>query len=294
MKTDIEFILYGEMLGKLTKDRWRFMSPHVRISNRCESTRGEPRRIFLTFSDDLDETFVAMFRRKATQESRLLIINEDVSSDRLISKILDLQIRTAHRFYVVEARSRFDRTHFMAFVEALLERLVATVEANAEQGRILDVRIENGVLHAISPNFDRLDVPIADIPDFKKADQTQILNFEIDEDGAFIYWPELDVHLGWPQLQQVVNPDAALKASQKSDNFNKRYGKAVQKVREEQGLNRRDISGLSEKQLARIERGECRLTSNSIEALAKAHKRDRNEYMKKLAEALERRSSAVL
>jgi hypothetical protein len=60
----------------------------------------------------------------------------------------------------------------------------------------------------------------------------------------------------------------------------------VRKVREEAGLKLSDISGISEKQLRRIESGECRLTSNAIGALSQAHKLAANEYMKKLAEKL--------
>jgi len=82
------------------------------------------------------------------------------------------------------------------------------------------------------------------------------------------------------------NPEAAFKASQKSEEFNKRYGKAVQEVRDQAGLKRSDVQGLSEKQLGRIEKGECRLTSNAIEALAKGHNLGANEYMRRLAEAL--------
>jgi hypothetical protein len=151
---------------------------------------------------------------------------------------------------------------------------------------ILDARVEGGVLHVISPDFTRLNVPITKIPEFKNVDSSKIQAFETDEDGSFIYWPEFDLHLGWSQLQQLVNPEAALKASQKSKEFNKSYGRAVQKVREQAALKPSDISGLSGKQLGRIESGECRLTSNAIEVLAKAHNLAPNEYMTKLAAAL--------
>src|SRR5439155_20528584 len=115
--------------------------------------------------------------------------------------------------------------------------------------------------------FDRLDVPTVQIPALKNAEDSKLQEFEMDEDGAFIYWPELDVHLGWSQLHQLVNPGAALKAAQRSDEFNQRYGKAVRKVRELAGLQSHEVPELSEKQLGRIERGECRLTSNAIQAL---------------------------
>ena len=130
-------------------------------------------------------------------------------------------------------------------------------------------------------------MPVKKLPDFRNADAAQIEQIEIDEDGSFIYWPGLDVQLGWVQLQQCVNPVAMLKASQKSGEFNKRYGKAVQKFREAAGLKPGDISGVSEKQLRRIENGQCRLTSNGIEALSQAHKLEPNEYMKKIADALQ-------
>jgi phosphopantetheine adenylyltransferase len=148
-------------------------------------------------------------------------------------------------------------------------------------------RIDGGVLHLISPSFDRLDIPITKIPEFSKVDSSRIQEFEIDEDGAFIYWPEFDLHLGWAQLQQLVDPVAALKASQESQEFNKRYGRAVQKVRVQTGLKPIEISGISDKQLQRIENGECRLTTNAIEVLSKAHKLAPNDYMTKLAGALD-------
>ncbi len=281
MKTDIEFIPYGEISSELTKDRWRRTSRHVRVSRLWKSTTQAPQRIVVTSSCDLDESFVKMFRKRATQETRLLIFNEGISPDRLISKILDLQIRTPERCYVVE--SKFGAGKSRASFRACVRRFFATLESNEEQDRIFDARIENEILRLVSPRFVRLEIPISKIPGFKNAKTAEILNFEIDEDGSFIYWPDLDVHFGWRQLEQLINPEAALKSAQKSEEFNKRYGKAVQKLREAASLKRNDIPGLSEKQLGRIETGACRLTTNAIEALSNAHKMDRNEYMKRLA-----------
>lgn len=280
MKTDIEFIPYGEISSELTKDRWRGTFRHVRVSENRERTKEALHRIFITYSYDLDDSFVEMFRNRATQESRLLIFNEGISTDLLLSKILNLQIRKPERCYVIELKVGSGKTH-------ILKRLFATFESNEEQDRIFDATIEKDTLRVVSPGFIRLEVPLSEIPQFKNARPAEVLNFEIDEDGSFIYWPDLDVHLGWRQLQQLIDPEAALKASQKHEQFNKRYGKAVQKLREAAGLKRCDIPRLSEKQLGRIEKGDCRLTTNAIEALSKAHNVDPNEYMKKLAQALE-------
>ncbi len=286
MKTDIEIVPYGGILSALSKQRWRTKSQHARIAKSFERTPQSHRRVFVTFSHDLDESFVEMFRENATQETRLLILNEGTSTDWLLSRIVDLQIRTPQRFYVMDGAFGSGKTRSMTLVWALLKRIASGVETDVSNERIVDAKVEDGVLHAISTNFDRLDVPIARIPALKNADPSEIQRFEMDEDGAFIYWPKLDVHLGWTQLQQLVDPETALKASQKSEAFNKRYGKAVQTLREQTGLKRSEIPGISDKQLGRIERGECRLTSNAIETLSKAHKLAPNEYMKKLAEAL--------
>jgi Helix-turn-helix domain len=286
MKASVEFIPYGEICSSLAKVQWRNLQRQGRRSQRWGTARRTPRRVFVSFSSDLDEGFKEVFQQRAAGGTRLLIFNEGTSTDRLLARMFDLRIRTPERCYVVEAKAGRGKSHFAATLCSLLERLGAGLEAGDSRERILDARIENGILQVVSPTFERLDVPLAAIPDFKTAASSKISQFEIDKDGAFIYWPELDVHLGWSQLRQVADPEAALKASQKSGEFNRRYGKAVQAFREKAGLKRSDIN-LSEKQLGRIEKGECRLTSNAIEALANAHKLEPNEYMAKLAEALE-------
>ncbi len=286
MNTDIECILYGGISSSLAKHRWRTFSSKSLASGSWQRTKQTPRLVFVSFSKDLDDTFVEMFRAKATDDTRLLVFNLGFSTDRLVSRIVDLQIRTPQRFCVIDAGFGSRKAQHMDFVQSLLERLTLAFEGDNKNERILDAKIEDGILHVVSPDFDRMDVPIAAIPNLRNAVPSKIQEFEIDEDGSFIYWPALDLHLGWVQLRQIVNPAAALKASQKSQEFNKRYGKAVQKVREAAGLRPGDISGISDKQLRRIENGECRLTSNAIEALSQAHKLGPNEYMKKLAEAL--------
>jgi hypothetical protein len=284
MKTEIEFFPYGEMSSRLMKDDW--LIEHAHISTSWQGKSSMLRRFFVAFSHDLDESFVEMFRKKATQDSRLLIFNEGSSTDRLMSRIVDLQIRTPQRFYVFDAFGSGRADFSMTLIHSLLKRLTSAHEKENNYERILDIKIDDNLLRVTSSNFNRLDVPIAQISEFKKQEISKIEEFEIDEDGSYIYWPKLDVHLGWAQLNQLVNPEAAFKEFQKSQEFNKRYGRAVQKVREEEGLKADSIAGLSEKQLRRIENGECRLTSNAIEALAKAHKLEPNEYMKKLSEAL--------
>jgi hypothetical protein len=237
--------------------------------------------LWVAFAEELDDTFVQQFRKWSTTKTRLLVFNDCLSTDTLLSRFLDLQIRSTERFYVAEFGA--GKTYAAGL---LLKRLADSLETDDTTDCILDARIEDGRLHVVSPDFRRLNVPIQQIEALKNEDSAIIQKFEIDEDGSFLYWPSLDLHLGWTQLQQIADPEAARKALQRSQEFNERYGQAVRKVREEAGLKLGEISGISEKQLRRVESGECRLTSNAIGALSQSHKLAANEYMKKLAEKL--------
>jgi hypothetical protein len=244
--------------------------------------------LLIAFSDELDDGFVRTFRERATPDTRLLVLNDSRSSDWLLSRIVDLQIRSPHRFYVADPPfQQTDEKNWEELIRSFLARLTAGLESKENDGRIFDARLQDRVLHVVSADFRRLEVPVSKIVPLSKADKETAKHFEIDEDGSYIYWPDLDLHLGWEQLQQIVDPTAAQKAKHKSREFNVRYGAAIRKIREEKGLDITAIPDLSDKQLRRIERGECRLTSNSAKKLARAHGMTPNKYLQTVAAALQ-------
>ncbi len=235
----------------------------------------------------LDDAFAKEFREHSTAGTRLLVfLDEPIPTDRLVSRLVDMQIRTSQRIHLIESPVG-DREAFPLSVKrSLLNRLSSALATDQRQGRILNATIQNAVLRLVSPNLERLDVSISEIPQLKNLPASDLQAFQIDEDGSFIYWPSVDVHLGWNQLQHLVDPGAALKAAQKSRDFNKLYGRAVRHLREKAGISASEVKGISEKQLRRIEAGDCRLTSNAIEALSEAHGMKGNAYLQKLAESL--------
>lgn len=283
----VRVIPYGRLA-----DRMQFFAPSsgahgVRVTKRWNRflLAHELGHLLIAFSDEVDKGFVETFREKAAPQTKLLLLNDSRFTDRILSYIIDLQIRSSERFYLVESKSaQSDERKWEELLRSFLGRLSAALESNI--ARIFDARIEDGVLRIVSPDFRRMDVPISKIEALSKADKTVVEHFEIDNDGSYIYWPDLDLHLGWEQLLQTVDPEAARKAKQKSGEFNKRYGGAVRRIREQKGLAITGIPGLSDKQLRRIERGECRLTSNAAKKLATAHGMMLNEYLQKLADAL--------
>ena len=241
--------------------------------------------VWVTSSRDLDQKFVERFREHSSFESRLLVINDRQTTDALCTSLLDLQIRKSERLYVADCIGS-GPNDVKVHLKVMVQRLFAALGGGEKDDRILDASIDSDSLRVVSANFKRLIIPISQIPALAAQDESKVATFEIDEDGSFVYWPKLDVHLGWDQLEQVVNPVASLRAKQRSSDFNLRYGKAVQKVREQSGIKPTDVIDMSPKQLGRIEAGECRLTSNAMEALAKAHGMTANAYLKKLAEAM--------
>ena len=243
--------------------------------------------LWIVYSGELDAEFIHRFREYASAYTRLLVFNEGQSSDTLASRLTSLQIRSANRFYVADVVWGTPGTGKSACVGTFLQRLASVVTAKDSSDRVFDAKIEGDILRVVSPDFRRLEVPVSRIPNLESANRATLEDFKIDSDGSYIFWPKLDVHLGWEQLEQIVNPESALKARQKAHVFNVRYGNAIRRVREEAGIAYLDITGISEKQLRRIEKGDSRLTTNAAEALAAAHKLSPNEYLNKVAKALE-------
>jgi len=254
----------------------------VQVSRKWEQFRHghESGHLLIAFANELDKDFVHTFREKATKNTRLLVLNDSGSSDRLLSRMVDLRMRSAQRFYVADPPfTHSNEKSWIELLRAFLERL----KSEKHDGGILDARLDNKILNVVSLDFKRLEIPISKINALAKASEDSVKNFEIDEDGSYIYWPDLDVHLGWEQLQQIVDPVAVQKAKQKSHEFNVRYGASIQKLRQQRRLAMTAIPELSEKQLRRIESGDCRLTSSAAEKLARAHGMTPNEYLQALA-----------
>lgn len=157
--------------------------------------------------------------------------------------------------------------------------------------RILDDRLEGGTLKVVSTDFEKLKIPLTSISHLKNASPDDLKQFELDEDGAFIYWPKLDVHLGWQQLSAIVYPERSIRAKQRSASFNKAFGGALRRMREDAGLTQSDMTGLSARQVQRIENGGCRATTKAISTYAAALERPVDVFLEKAAAFLKTNNS---
>ena len=265
------------------RDKW---SSHARsrlvvLTNRLGKKPPASDSYVVCHRRDFDEWSLHLADRLSSRW-RVLILNEKGPLEPIIPQLMRLRIRDERRIHVARLAEDGIRSYLRRFIE--------TVSRQNTDNLILDAAWKDDTLVVVSPTFERLNVPLHALPaKVRTAHHRRRNNLEIDEYGEYIYWPDLDVHMGWSQLEQAVDPEARLRAAQRSKEFNERYGKAIRTLRERQRprLNQSDIKGLTERTVRRIEKGQTRATTNAIKKLAKAHKMTPSEYMNALAELLE-------
>lgn len=211
---------------------------------------------------------------------KLLILSEDVLNEPMewiVPDLMELGIRKAKRIHVARLSDEDAERYMRRFTRALAY----------PDDAIIDTGWKGDTLVVVAPLFERLEVPLEKLPaKVRQARRRDRENIELDEYGEFLYWPDLDIHMGWSQFMQAVDADAKMEAELRSEEFDERYGEAIRKLRVETELNQTGIPGLHERTVRRIEQGKTRITVNAIRKLAKAHKITPAEYMQALAERL--------
>ncbi|MGL4552618.1 MAG: helix-turn-helix domain-containing protein, partial [Gemmataceae bacterium] len=154
------------------------------------------------------------------------------------------------------------------------------------RGGIIDAALAGDSLLVRGPRQRLLTVPVASLSALKGLPREVLRDFEVDPDGSFLHWPGPDVHLGWEQFLQAVHPGELLKGRQRTEGYNRRYGDAIRRLREAAGITQSGVEGITERQLRRVERGECRATLAALGSLAKAHGVSVNEYLDAVARGM--------
>ena len=256
-------------LGKTSKDA-------VNLMELKAWTRRRPSAQTLFVSRLADISEESAKQTKTASGAKYLLFPEDLPVEALAARLSLLDIRSGHRLHVAHEQ----RTEQIAEV---IHRLLSGVAKADGAKPIVDAWIEKEDLVVLSPTFERLTVPLKALEEFLGSDLSKAKQFVIDEDGSFLFWEHADVHLGWEQLLQLIDPHSALAAKQKTEAFNKRYGAAIRTLREERGISQSAIEGLTDRHLRRIEQGRLAATKASLEALARSHDMELSEYLDELA-----------
>lgn len=211
----------------------------------------------------------------------LLFTDSATHPDQVAQWMRTTKIRSENRLHVVKVDDLEAPQ-----VSQLLGRICFALGRDGARGSIIDAYLAGDSLFVRGPKHRMLHVPISSVRALSGQPRAVLRNFVIDPDGSFVHWPDLDVHLGWNQFLQAVDPEEVRKAQQRTEGYNQRYGAAIRKLREEAGIAQSKVDGLTERQIRRIEQGECRATSAALAALAEAHGLDANAYMERLAKAM--------
>jgi Helix-turn-helix domain len=211
----------------------------------------------------------------------LLFTEPATHPDQVAQWIRRTNIRSEHRLHI----ARVDDLDAPQ-VSELLGRICHAFGPERNRGSIVDAYLGGNFLSVRGPKQRLLHVPVASIPALRNLPRAVLRDFRIDPDGSFVHWPSPDIHLGWNQFLQAADPLELHKAQQRSADFNRRYGAAIRKLREEAGIPQAKVKGITERQLRRIEQGECRATANALQDMANAHGLDVNTYMEKVANAI--------
>lgn len=168
---------------------------------------------------------------------------------------------------------------------ALPGRILQAWSHGAQQELIANATVARDRLLVLSCALEPYEVSFAKIPALKSMPKPDRGNFQIDEDGSYLYWPQADVHLDLDAIRTAIDPAYREAALQKKLSHDRRYGAAIANLRREKGLKQSAIDGLSERQVRRIERGEG-VTAKALQRLAAAHGVGLGEYLERVAEML--------
>jgi len=218
----------------------------------------------------------ALKRAHVGAATRQLVFLEGLPVEAVAARLLPLNIRNPERVHLAAQRDA-------SSIEALIYRILSGMTESSGSHPIVDAWIENQRLVILSPTFSRLEVALEKLTRFIGSNESQAAAFEIDEDGRFLYWPHCDVHLGWTQFEQIIDPAKIVTANEKTLKYNRKYGEAIRATRESAGLKQSDIRGITDRQLRRVEHGQQTASKATLEALAAAHSLSLADYVEQLA-----------
>lgn len=239
--------------------------------------------------------------RKAHRLLLALLADLDVPQRRLsLEKLYDLVLHHGTSMVFIQVKSEPPRTsaglqaltHWARRLEtepfvapdADAARRVAQAHAvGAEKDLIASASVEDGKLLVWSCEPKRYDVPISDLPALARLDEDGLLDFQLSSSGSRLHWNSGDIDLNLDTIREYADPEVRKRHDAVRRKEAARYGKAIRALREQAGLKQSAVSGLSERQVRRLEEGATLPHAETLRKLSAAHDLSVDDYLKKLA-----------
>ena len=169
-------------------------------------------------------------------------------------------------------------------------RVLKAQAMGSERELIADARVADSELVVISCAGDSYVLPLSKVRHLSGASESTLDDFSIDEDGSYIYWEDLDVHIDLQTIRELVDPLEREKARHAKLQSDALLGRAIAEIRKSRRLRQSDVPGLSARQVRRIESGN-RPRVSTLGLIAEAHGLETNAYLDEVAEVLQKLKS---
>lgn len=209
--------------------------------------------------------------------SGLLIRAEVESADWLISQFAKTDLRS-FRNAIVHSDSRLPYRVLSAWRYGAQHQLIALASADKEALYIRDCSLRRYV------------IPKTRVPVLKKLEDSVFQDFSVAPNGEFLHWPQPDLHLDLSSLRAVVDPEEELQRLRERIQYSRKLGVAIRSLRIAVGISQSAVSGLSDREVRRLESGESSPRVATLEKLARAHGLELAAYLNRLANAIQKTS----
>ena len=130
------------------------------------------------------------------------------------------------------------------------------------------------------------EMPFSSLSCLKKVPQSEKGNFELDEDGSYLYWECADLYVDLDDIKAAVDPEFEEQLLIEKLEYGKSFGKAIAAVRKAHKLHQSDIEGISDRHLRRIENEGHQPTLDASKKLAASHGLDLEDYLTEVNQSL--------
>ena len=175
---------------------------------------------------------------------------------------------------------------YYGFNPKAAKRIKSAWEWEAEAELIAIASASENSLFVMGCDLKTWEIPFSSLPCLDRVPQSQKGNFELDEDGSYLYWECADLHVDLEDIKAAVDPKFKEQLLIKKLEYGKSLGSAIAAVRKAHKLNQDGIDGLSGRHLRRIENEGVPPTLDALKKLAASHGLDLEDYLAQVNQSL--------
>lgn len=252
-------------------------------------THSKQLKLWPTVREDLLKTFsrpFILFLDYASLKKNFLKFNEIGQYKNLLSVVItvDNEIFT-YSWKEMESelkKSALKKIHTFDNKEAI-KRLLHSWKIQAQDDLIADFKVVGKDFYLVGCNLRELQGSLEEFKVFKDVkDVNKLSNFEIDEHGSFITWPELDIDLDFSSFRLKFENGFKEKLQIEKLDRMSRLGEKMKKLRKNKELSQTDFEEISPKTIGRYERGETSVSTKNLNKIAKTLGFSVDEYIKEV------------